>query len=62
MHYHLGMVCALCMDFFWTSKDAMRLHMHVCKSIATKDNDHEEEESKNDDNGDEDNDYLLEEA
>ena len=57
MLYHLGLVCALCMDFFLTSADAMRWHMHICKSIAAEDNDcEEEEESKNDNDGDEDDD------
>ena len=38
-HYHLGLVCALCVDFS-TSADAMRQHTHVCKSIASaEDND-----------------------
>ena len=62
IHYHLGLVCTLCMDFFSTSTDAMRWHVYVCKSIAAEDNDHEEEESKNDDDGSEEDDYLLEEA
>ena len=62
VHYHLGLVCALCMAFFLTSTDTMLWHVHICKSIATKDNDHKEEESRNDDNSDEDDDYLFEEA
>ena len=62
MHYHLGLVCALCMEFFSTSADAMGQHTHGCKYIATKDNDCKEEESKNSDDGDEDDDYLFEEA
>ena len=45
-----------------TSTDATKWHVHICKSIAAKYNDHEEEESENENNGDEDNDYLLEEA
>ena len=61
VHYHLGLVCALCMDFFTTS--TMRWLIHTCKSMATKDKDcKEEEESENDDDGDEDNSYLLEEV
>ena len=63
MQYHLGLVSILCLDFFTTSTDTMRWHMHVCKSMATKDKDcKEEEESENDDDGDEDNGYLLEEV
>ena len=56
MHYHLGLVRALCLGFFLTCTNAMRQHAHVCKSIAAKDNDCKEEEFKNDD------DYLLEQA
>ena len=42
MDYHLGLVRALCVDFFLMSMDAMRQHAHVCKSItATENNDHE---------------------
>ena len=59
VHYHLGLVCTLCMDFFATSVDTKRWHAHACNSMANKDKDWEEEESKND-NGDEDNGYLLE--
>ena len=63
MHYHLGLVCALCTDFSSTSTDAKRQHTHVCKSVATaKDNDQEEEEYNNDDDGNEDDEYLLREA
>ena len=63
MHYHLGLVCALCVDFFSSSMDPMRQDTHVCKSITTtKDNDQGEKESENDDDRDEDDDYLLEEA
>ena len=63
MHYQLGMVCALWVDFFSTSPDTMRQHTHICKSIAAaEDNDQEEEESKNDDDGNEDDDYLHEEV
>ena len=62
MHYHLGLVCALCMDFFTTSMDTMRWHIHACKTMGTKDKDwEEEEESENDDDSDEDDGYLLEE-
>ena len=62
MHYHLGLVCILCMDIFATSTDTMRQHMCICKSMAAKDRDQEEEEESDiDNNGDEDNSYLLEE-
>ena len=62
-HYHLGLVCALYVDFFSTSTNAMQQHTHLCRSItATKDNDLEEEEYKNDNDSNEDDEYLLEEA
>ena len=63
VHYYLGLVCALCMNFFATSMDTIQWHVHVCKSMAAKDKDlKEEEESENGDNGNEDNGYLLEEV
>ena len=62
MHYHLGLVYTLCMDFFATSPDTVRWHACICKSMATEDRDQvEEEESDIDSNCDEDNSYLLEE-
>ena len=63
MHYHLGLVCALCVDFSSTSADTMQQHAQVCKSITTaKDNDWKEEEYENDDDDDEGDEYLLKEA
>ena len=63
MYYHLGLVCALCMDFFPTNTDSLRWHAHMCKSLTSaKDNDQEEEEYENDDNGNEDYEYLLKEV
>ena len=62
-HYHLGLVCALCVDFFSTSTNAMQQDAYMCKSIITaKDNDREEEEYENDNDSDEDEYYLLKEA
>ena len=62
-HYHLGLVCILYMDFFLTSADAMWSHTHMYYSIAAiEDNDWEEEEYENDDDGDENSEYLFEEA
>ena len=62
MHYHLGLVCTLCIDFLATSADTMRWHTHACKSMATEDKGWEkEEESKNHNDSDEDDGYLLEE-
>ena len=57
IHYHMCLVCTLCMEFFTTSADTLRWHVHACKFMATDDKDQEEEEeSKNEDDG-----YLLEE-
>ena len=62
-HYHLGLVCALCIDFFSTNTDAMRWHAHMCKSnTSARDNDQEEDGYKNDDDGDKDDEYLPQEA
>ena len=57
VHYHLGLVCILCLDFFATSMDTMRWHASSCKSMATEDKDQEEEEESDD--SDEDDGYLL---
>ena len=52
----------MCLDSFATSADTMRWHVHICKFVAVKDRDwEEEEESDIDDNSDEDDGYLLEE-
>ena len=59
VHYHLGLVCTLCMDFFATSADTMRWHACICKLMAAEDR--EEEESEIDDDSDEDDGFLLEE-
>ena len=61
-HYHLGLVCTLCMEFFSTSVDTMRWHTHTCKSMATEDKDWEEGgEPKSDNDADKDKSYLFEE-
>ena len=43
-----------------TSMDTMRWHVPSCKSMNTEDKDWEEVEKSEDDNGDEDDRYLLE--
>ena len=43
MHYHLGLVCTLCMDLFATGADTIWWHMYVCKSMATEGKDHKKE-------------------
>ena len=58
MHYHLGLICANCLNFFTTSSDTMWQHTLVCKSMATSDRNGNKEESppeyEGDDNGDDD--------
>ena len=61
MHYHLGLICALCWDFFTTSADTIRQHASSCEALTTKDKDQAEEEESKGNNGDEDDWYLLEE-
>ena len=61
MHYHLGLIGALCWDFFATSVDTIRWHTTSCESLTTKDKDWEEEEESQGNNGDDDDGYLLEE-
>ena len=45
MHYHLGLVCTNCLDFFTTSSDTMQWHALVCKSMAAGDMSGDSEES-----------------
>ena len=37
VHYHLGLVCTLCLAFFTTSADTMRKHKTHCTAMATED-------------------------
>ena len=61
MYYHLGLICALCHDFFATSADTIRWHASSCESLTMKNKDWEEKEESKGDTGDEDDRYLLEE-
>ena len=36
-HYHLGLICACCLNFFTMSSDNMWQHALVCKSMAASD-------------------------
>ena len=56
VHYHIGLVCTLCLAFFTTSADTMRKYGPHCKAMTT--GDQEEEEISVEDNADEDNGYL----
>ena len=46
MHYHLGLVCAHCLDYFTTNAEAMHHHDHVLKATTadTSDDDDDREE------------------
>ena len=61
MHYCLGLICALCWDFFITNVDTIRWHVSSCKALTMKDKDWAEEEESEGNNGNEDDEYLLEE-
>ena len=58
MHYHLGLICVCCLDFFTMSSDTMWQHALVCKSMATGDSNSDREayppEYERDDDGDDD--------
>ena len=45
MHYHLGLICTCCLDFFTTRSDTMWQHALVCKSMAASDSNGNREES-----------------
>ena len=60
VHYHLGLVCALCLACFTTSADTTRKHRTCCMDMAT--GDWEEEETSEKDNSSEDDGYLPQEV
>ena len=60
-HYHLGLICALCQDFFATSVDTTRQHASSCEALTTKDKEWAEKEESKGDNGDANDGYLLRE-
>ena len=51
MHYHPGLICAHCLDYFTTSAETMHHHAHVCKPTAASNNDNDREEEDYEDNG-----------
>ena len=66
MHYHLGLICAHCLDYFTINAEAMHCHAHVCKpttvGASDNDDDREEEDYENNDNDEgenEDNEYEF---
>ena len=63
-HYHLGLICSHCVDYFTTSTDSMHWHTQLCKpAAASNDNNYDREESppdyEDEDNSNED--YIFEE-
>ena len=61
VHYYLGLICALCQDFFTMSSDTLRWHTSSYESLPMDDKDWQEEEESKGDNVDEDDGYQLEE-
>ena len=63
-HYHLGLICAHCLDYFTMSTDAMLWHAQLCKSVVAGDDDNREEsppDYEEDDNGNGDFEFMFEE-
>ena len=61
-HYHLGLVCSQCLEYFTTSANTMFHHLQLCKPAPASVNDNDddqEEESDIDDNGEDDNDFMF---
>ena len=55
MHYHLGLICAHCLNYFTMSVDSIQWHTQLCKSLAASDDDNREEsppDYEEDDNSD----------
>ena len=64
MHYHLGLICAHCLNYFMMSTDAMHQHDQLCKPMAASDDDDREEsppDYEEDDNGDDDFKFMFKE-
>ena len=47
-HYHLGLVCACCLDYFTTNAEAIHHHAYVCKptTVGASDNGDDRERKK----------------
>ena len=43
MHYHVGLVCTCCLNYFTMSADAMWQHTQLCKTVVAGDDDDREE-------------------
>ena len=63
MNYHLGLICAHCVDYFTTSADTMCQHAQLYKpTVASDDDDDRKEEAyEDDDNSNEDYEFMCEE-
>ena len=64
MHYHLGLICACCLNYFMTTADAMCWHTQLCRSILAGDNNDIQEsplDYEEDENGNGDYDFIFEE-
>ena len=64
MHYHLGLICTQCLDYFITSTDAMHQHTQLCRSTAAGNNDDREEsplDYEEDKNGNGNYNFIFEE-
>ena len=59
-HYHLGLICSCCMEYFTMSANAMYWQSQLCKLAPVNDDDDEsKEESVDDDNGREYDEFAL---
>ena len=61
-HYHLGLICAHCLDYFTTNADTMHHHIRVYKSMTASgddDDDRDKEDYEDNDNGDEDDEFMF---
>ena len=62
MHYQLGLICAHCLSYFITNAEAMHCHGHGCKpTTAGTGNDDDYAKYEDDENGDEDDKFMLKE-
>ena len=58
-HYHLGLICSHCVEYFTTSANVMCWHSQLCKLAPPSGDDNQEEESVNNDNSGEYNDEFT---
>ena len=60
-HYHLGIICGQCLEYFTTSSGTMCHHLQLWKLAlaSVNDDDDQEEVSSIDDNGEDDDDFAF---